>query len=284
MTILGKMLTFLVLVLAVVWNGLVVNAYVTRSNWRAEVKKYQDKAVEAAESANSQAKLVAAQRDAAADSQRVLREEITRLDTQLKDVRGQITSLKDSYDKALKAQAAAGEVEAKLQANNASLIEQVNNLTTTLGEKEGKLNQQNLEAERAKAEQTRAQLEAAAYQQRYEKLNEQYQNLQDRVRNMQIGNTSGTEVRAAAPTGFRGTVRAFSGDLVAFTPGLDAGLQRGAKLTAYRYLPGGGGKYLGTVTVTDVSPKEAVGRFVLPPNTRPSADNYPRSGDELKPN
>jgi hypothetical protein len=285
MTVLGKMMVFLVLVLSIIWNGLVVNAYVTRSNWRAELKKYQDKSVEAAESAYAQSRLLAAQTDAAADTQRVLKEEIASLNKQVEESRTQLASLRKSYEEKLAMDAARGNAESQLQTNNDALMGQVDRLTKTLGEKEVVLNKLNLEAERSKAEETRAQLEAASYQQRYEKLNEQYQNLQERVRDLQFGSASRNplDARVTAPTGFRGTVRTGGTDLIAFTPGLDAGLQPGSKLTLYRYLPGGNGKFLGTVTVTDVSTKDAVGRFTPPAGVRLVGENIPRPGDELKP-
>ena len=79
MTILGKMLVFLVLVLTLVWNGLVVNAYVTRTNWRAEAKRSQDKAVEAADSANKMKGLLESERECALTPMRALRRGDARL-------------------------------------------------------------------------------------------------------------------------------------------------------------------------------------------------------------
>src|SRR6516165_5492529 len=79
MTILGKVLVFVVLVLSIVWNALVVNAYVTRTNWQAEAKRSQAKAKEAADSATAVKNLVDEERSTAAERERSYREDRDRL-------------------------------------------------------------------------------------------------------------------------------------------------------------------------------------------------------------
>ncbi|MGL6095543.1 MAG: hypothetical protein ACRC7O_07080 [Fimbriiglobus sp.] len=280
MTALGKMLVFLVLVLSLVWNGLVANAYVTRSNWKAELKKYQDKSVEAAESANSLRKLVDAEQDAAEDSKRVLREEITRLYTQKATLETQKAGILKDYEEKLASEKQRGNDEGKLQANNNALLKQVDNLTAAMQVRDQEINKLTLETETARAARLKAELEAASQQLRADRFAEQLLLANEKMAELKLGpSRSAVEPRAAAPAGFRGTVRARKDDLVSFTPGLDAGLKVGTTLTVFRQTPTP--KYLGKLTVIQVDPKEAVGRFVPPPG-RAAADDFPKPDDELK--
>jgi hypothetical protein len=87
------------------------------------------------------------------------------------------------------------------------------------------------------------------------------------------------------PDGVRGKVTAFDkdGGLVQLDIGLDAGLSPGATLDVYRME--GGAKYLGTVTLTDVRPKAAVGKF-KPVSGKPlgqlKPDELPKVGDVVE--
>jgi hypothetical protein len=85
------------------------------------------------------------------------------------------------------------------------------------------------------------------------------------------------------PENIRGTVEAnmSSDGFVLISLGIDAGLEPGSKLDVYRET--GGGKYLGTLTVTGtLRPKEAVAEF-RPARpvalTQLSAAELPKKGD-----
>lgn len=283
MTIIGKLLVFMVLLLSLVWNGLVVNAYVTRSNWAAEAKKYQGKAVEAADSANAMRKLVDAEREAAEDAKRVIREDRDQLYTRYAALEKQYADLNKAYQDKLDAEKAIGGTQNQLQANHKSLLEQVDNLTKLLQDKEKAITDMTLTTERSVAAKVKADLEAAAQQQRAERLYEQYQKLQEDFTEAKSGSRgalSGLDPKAKAPAGFRGTIRSRDGDFVSFTPGVDAGLQKGTTLTVFRLTPTP--KYIGKIKVIQVDPKEGVGQFVAPAGLRLNADDYPKTGDELK--
>lgn len=284
MTIFGKLLVFLVLLLSLIWNGLVVNAYVTRSNWAAEAKKAQAKAQEAADSANNLRKLVDAQQEAGEDAKRVLREDRDQLYTRYAALEQQYKDLNKAYQDKIDAEKAVGNTQNQLQANHKTLLEQVDNLTKLLAEKEKAVTDMTLTTERSVAAKVKAELEAAAQLQRAERLYEQYQRLQEELSEQKSGSggaLAALDPKRAAPAGFRGTIRTGGTGLVSFTPGLDAGLQQGAVLTVYRLTPTP--KYVGTVKVTQVDPKEAVGQFHPPAGVRLNADDYPKPGDELKP-
>lgn len=84
----------------------------------------------------------------------------------------------------------------------------------------------------------------------------------------------------AVPEGVRGTLTAYKDGLAVLSIGLDAGLAVGSVLDLYR--GGNDGKYLGTVVVEKVYPKEAVARF-KPADQRPLArlkpEQLPKVGD-----
>lgn len=289
MTVLGKMLVFLVLVLSLIWNGLVVNGYVTRTNWRNEAKKYQDQAVKAANSATEMKKLLEAEREAAEERIRALREDNYRANAQLLTVSKEKDSLLKQYNDTFAAAQKQGLEFATLQANLKRLADQVDNQDTQLREKETMLNAATLAAERARVSMTEAQIEANAQKQRAERLaqitQEQSEELEGFRRLGLTGRSSGSgRPTIPAPIGFRGTVTnvgtSGSETLVTLKPGLDAGLREGTELTVFRL--GDNPRYLGKVQVLRSDPKEAIGKFIAPPNVRPGADSYPRVGDELK--
>lgn len=288
MTALGKLLVFVVLMLSLVWNGLVVNAYVTRSNWRAEAEKYRKEYAQQAESANNLRKLLEEERKAGEDSRAVLRVEQDRLYKQYVEADKQYRDLDDKFKKQqasdLKLEAAAK----ALQGNIDGLNEQVKTQTDLLAKKEKELVTLTLASENAKSEMVKAQLERDAQQQRAERFADRIRELSDSINELRaLGGRApaGFEQRGVAPVGFRGTVRKYEGDAkegyVSLTPGLDAGLRVGAVLTVFRTEPTA--KYVGKVIITQVDPKEAVGRFVPPPASKLGADDLPKPNDELKP-
>src|SRR5262249_7869049 len=64
---------------------------------------------------------------------------------------------------------------------------------------------------------------------------------------------------APPPANLRGEVTRVAGDLVQVTVGIDAGVSKGTILDVVRL--DNGGKFVGTIKITDVYPKEAVGVF-----------------------
>jgi hypothetical protein len=85
----------------------------------------------------------------------------------------------------------------------------------------------------------------------------------------------------------RGEVLDVADDLVTISVGIDSGLAVGTVLEIYRL--NGGGRYLGTVRVTDafnLYPKQAVVKFT-PASGQPLArlrpEDLPKKGDLVKP-
>ena len=92
---------------------------------------------------------------------------------------------------------------------------------------------------------------------------------------------------AAVLPNLRGEVKDVAGDLVTIPLGIDAGLGVGTVLEIYR--TNGGGRYLGTVKVTDafnLYAKQAVVKFT-PASGQPLArlrpEELPRKGDLIRP-
>jgi predicted RNase H-like nuclease (RuvC/YqgF family) len=297
MTILGKVLVFVVLVLSIVWNALVVNAYVTRTNWQAEAKRSQAKAKEAADSATAVKNLVDEERSTAAERERSYREDRDRLYVQnaqlLKDrdeLSGQVNNA-FAQQKGLNAQAGI------LQANIDKLQKQVDTLDQQIREANKQLTDLTLQAQRDRVAAGEAQRDAAMQQQRVDRWAQKVQQLTDELAEykQRYGELQGrgTPKAPSLPVGFRGTVSRTEGSaqdiragrdvLVEFTPGLDAGVRQGAVMTVYRR-QGASGKYLGTLTVVSANAKDGVGRFT-PANAKAvGADDLPKAGDELMPN
>lgn len=290
MTILGKMLVFLVLVLTLVWNGLVVNAYVTRTNWRAEAKRSQDKAVEAADSANKMKGRLESERESSESAVRVLREENARLYEQVKALNDQLKTLTKQYTDSFDgAQKEASQI-ATFQSNVDKLQKQLDSTTALLAQKEKDIDDLTKAAERDRVLAQKASLDAQSQMQRAERLATRVQELAEDNENFKRGGGRQTGVgeRAVpAPEGFRGTIRRVSRDpaggdiLVTLTPGLDAGLQQGAMLAVSREKPTP--KYLGKIVIVLADPKEAVGRFLPPPGVRLSPEDLPQINDTLAP-
>ena len=121
MTALGKILVFFVLILSVVWNALVVNSYVTRTNYKTELEKEQKLRAEAANSANYERKR-ADETKAASDAV------IAQSESAIRQLRGQIATLTTNADQASAVVAAA---QINVQNQNANNLATLNNTVKT---------------------------------------------------------------------------------------------------------------------------------------------------------
>lgn len=283
MTVIGKMLVFLVLLLAIIWNALVVNAYATRTNWKDQAEKAQAQAAQAAEAANNLRKLIEAEREASEDKARVLREDGARLYEQLQTMKRNYDEVNRAYQGVQNADQQRRDIDNQLQANVNTLQKQVDDLTRILALKEKDVDRLTMESEKSKADATKANIDADVQRRRAEQLAELIQDLQERLREQNAPRgTNPLDRKVQPPTAFRGTVRRREGDLVAITPGADAGLRVGAVLDVQR-IAGGSGKYVGKLKIIQVDPKESVGQFTPPAGVRLGPADYPMPGDEVVP-
>lgn len=288
MTALGKILVFLVLVLSLVFNALVVNAYVARTNWKVAADKSAKSAKDAADSANGMKTVLDEAIAANEDAKRVLREERDRLYNQLVIAQAEVNRLDEANKQQLAAASRLNVQIDVLQANIKRLTKQVDDYDKLLAAKELQINQLTAAANASKVAENKAILERDAEKQRAEGFAQRLQELSDEVEGYR---RQGLAPRPGArgpslPAQFRGTVQKFDrdGGYVTITPGLDAGVQVGAVMSVYR-TRGVEGKYLGKIVIRSTDPKQAVGVFQpANPRNQLAADDYPRAGDELKPN
>lgn len=288
MTAIGKMLVFLILVLSLIWNFLVLNAYTARTNWQREAKKYQIEAVAAAESANKMKALRDVEAESADDAKRSLQQGSDRYYTQLDQLYQARATLNAQYNTAFSDAQKKAAAAAQQQANNEKLSGQVTELDNQLKKKEEQVAQLVTAANLARADMERAKLEAAAFKRASEANQDRVQKLQEEIAEAKLGGSGIPGVRSpAAPVGYRGTITYVEQDktgvLIEFGPGLDAKLQKGTVLQVNRLTPTG--RYLGKLTVIFVNTKQAVGQFE--PATRgtvPAGEALPKVGDQVSSN
>ena len=282
MTAIGKMLVFLVLVLSLVFNGLVVNAYVTRSNWKKVADEQKATAQKAADAVRSMLKLLEEERAAAADALRRAREERYQYEELYLKEKTAAEGLRVTVTKSLVEARKDNTTQIAAQALADSLQKQVDDLTRQLTQLQEENNTLVKQREFAITAKEQAEIEANAQLKRANQLETDLRRATDLIQQYKTGGRPSLpgELRAAAPEGFRGTVRTYQDGYVAFTPGLDAGLQKNASLMVYRLQPEP--KYLGKLVVIQVDPKEAVGRFIPAQGSRPTPSGLPQPGDEVK--
>jgi multidrug efflux pump subunit AcrA (membrane-fusion protein) len=276
MTALGKILVFVVLVLALVWNALVVNAYVTRVNWKTELDKTQAKLVQAADAANSERAKADRTREAADAVIAQLKEEIARLKTS----ETTLTASRDDYEKKL---AAAQKVEAEAQtrdtqekANAQKTQKQVDVLQKDLDASEKISNDRLIAEQKAKNDALQAKINEESAKRARDELEGKLLKLND----PNLGKGGVGSIRPQVDKDFKATVTSVEGTDVVINLGANARLQKGAVLSISRYKPEA--KFVGTLTITSVDPFYAVGRFTAPANVaKPGPNDMPKAGDTV---
>lgn len=279
MTTIGKILTFLILILSLAWGYLTVNAFVARTNWRAEANRYQKEATAAADSANKMKTLLDSERDAAEDAKRALQQERERLYTQVNLLKTQLDTLSKTYEATFTDTKTKAADVVKVQANVDKLNQQVKTLDDQLKAREATITALTLEKEAARVAASAAQIERDGIKKQNETLTERNakltSDLEEIVRYGRAGALPG-QLTPTVPEGFRATVLTYRADkLVDINAGLDAGLQKGSELKVTR-----AGNYLGALRVVRSDPKNAVGEFIPAYTGRAlTADSAPRAGD-----
>lgn len=291
MTLIGKILAVLVLLLALVWMWFTVSVFVARTNWKNQAETYKAAYAEARTARETEHRAYQAEKDA-------LERQVLSYDTRVKGLTEQIAKLQADAKVSETALANANMAAKNAEANAAELTARVQGMTDEVKKTRDRNN--NLEDERVvlvikreQAEKDRQAAENLARQASGDKLlaEQRLETAQAQVAELRSGGTTAAEaVRrsfekpvAPLPEGVRGTVTAYSSGYVALSIGIDAGLTNGAVLDVYR--SEGGGQYLGTVTVERVYPKEAVGKFRPADPTRTVGrlrpDELPKVGDTV---
>jgi hypothetical protein len=298
MTWLGKILAIVVMLLSLVWMWLTAADYSTRVSWKAQAKTYQDAFKEAvaarqSEHARHQAELAALYStvDSSQKELAAMRSELGTLAKANKDNKAEL-------DRLITAAATADQQVVRLQTNIDAMTKELNIVRDRNNRLEADRQELTISREQARRDALAASNEAKLANQIKDDVARQNEEL--RNENAELRATGGGDpTRAVArsvnknappvPENLRGTVTAYdranAPDLVEISLGLDAGLNFGSELDVYRLE--GGGKHLGTLTVTNVYAKKAVAKFKPADPNRPvarlRADELPKVGDIVAP-
>ena len=290
MTWVGKILAVLVLVLALAWMWFTASVYVARTNWKNDRDAWKKLYEEAKTARTTELDSYRAEKDA-------LERQLLAAQTSNKGLAAQVAKLKGDTDKTNEALAKLTDTYQKadikateLQALNQAMAAEVQTSRKRIAELEGErvnlvIAKETAEKDRQAAENLtrQAQTNQQLAEQRLERLATELAEVR-----AVGGGTAGAvangfgKAPAAVPEGIRGTVTAYKDGYVQLSIGIDAGLSVGSTLDIYRH--DDGGKYLGTVSVTNVYPKEAVGVFKSSENRpvgRLRPDQLPKQGDTV---
>jgi hypothetical protein len=297
MTWLGKILTIVIFFGALFWAYLNVQSHVLSTNWKVERDRYATAYKEAAgKRQDDYNRHLAAEdllrRQIAIEQTKnaALSKTIETLSSAAKKGAADFVALQNEFDK--------GDINAvKHQANIQTLNAELNAVRERNYLLEDNSVKQAIATEEAKAEMVRAQNSEKLAQQIAADNAQKAEALQNRVNELRAqgaGGGPGAGVlnqidRRPAPVlaNLRGEVTDVAGDLVTISIGIDAGLGVGTVLEIYRV--DGGGRYLGTVKVTDafnLYSKQAVVKFT-PASGKPLSqlrpEELPRKGDRIRP-
>jgi hypothetical protein len=287
----GKILTFLVFIGAGVWAYFSAAAFVTRTNWQVRADQYKKAFEDSEKFREKEARANAAALAALNQLYDAEKKRVEELDKGLTDLRATVAKDDATYKQlltnytTLQAQANVRDAQVKAIQDELKTTRDRNNL---LQDQAVALVLLKEAADRARiGAENDSRLARAIVDENAKKI----ETLTALVTELRQTGGSGTatvlrnieKAPAPLPENIRGTVEAnMSTDgFVLIGIGIDAGLEPGSKLDVYRET--GGGKYLGTLTVTgSLRPKEAVAEFrpARPVGlTQLRPDEMPRKGD-----
>ena len=296
MTWLGKILTIVIFLGALVWAYFTIQSHVLATNWKVERDRYKAAYDEArARRQDDSSRHLAAEdllrRQIAVEQTRnaSLSKTIETLSAAAKKEATNFVILQEQFEK--------GDVNAvKHQANITTLNSELTAVRLRNYELEDNSVKQAIATEEAKAEMVRAQNSEKLAQQIAADNAQRAEALQSRVDEMRLRGSAGGSggvaplldpKPAAVLPNLRGRVEDVAGDLVTISVGIDAGVGVGTVLEIYR--TEGGGRYLGTVKVTDafnLYAKRAVAKFT-PASGQPLArlrpEELPKKDDLIRP-
>ena len=281
MTALGKTMVIFVFLLTLIWSYLVVNSWVTRTNWKVEADKQNKIAKDNYEGAKAISEQAKADRSASDAKLAALQANVDRLQQQLGEGRGQYIKLYEAYDSKLKGDRENDKKADVLLAELEKVQEEVKEYTKNLKAMETALDAQIIVTEKNKNEKEAALRAAAAELQARTLAEGKLTAKEEELAQVKGGNRG--NARPLAPQNFRGTIKSVSGDFIEITPGLNSGLKPNTQLTIQRTI--GNKNFIGTLTIGDtIDPDRAVGRWTPPSNVKtPKGDDFPKVGDEVVP-
>jgi hypothetical protein len=292
MSWIGKILTFIVLIGAVVWMYFTVSTYAGRTNWKARADAFEKAAKESEANREREMRDNQLAREALVRLYRAEKERADQLEKGYQDLSASGRKLNEDYTQ-IENGLRESDVEAKKTAARIKTIQDelayTRTRNNTLEDDRVKLV---LLKEAADRERLRAENESRLARSLADDNAKKVETLTALVTELRQTGGSGVasvlrsieKVPSPLPENIRGTVtRDMVNNFVQISLGIDAGLEPGSRLDVYR--ESGGGKYLGTLVVTkSLYPKEAVAEF-KPARPVPLAqlrpDELPRKGDTV---
>jgi hypothetical protein len=271
MTVLGKILAILNLVLSVAVAAFIIMTYVARTNWNAAYEAQKTRATAAQASADA------------------YRAEVEKLQGELNNARTEVASAKAQVAEAKANAAAAAKIHqdnlAKekvttrglmdenkaLKDGTAKLQEEVNQIRGQLAQREERIAKMQKEVQDSRDSEVEALIALKAEQARNERLLSENERLVSE--NQRLQQSRGTVLASGNGESRRNPPREDVEGLVKSTDpsgyltlsiGSDAGLSRGNTLEVYRLKPDP--KYLGTIQILSVRPDQAVAKPITKPN------------------
>jgi len=268
MTALGKALTFFNVLFAIVTGVLIVVVFITRTNWRVGMERWEQEAKAAKAALESEKQASIQKKNDAEEQKKKLVEEIASLN---KTIRGKDEEVKTEKDRAagFEVQLAkygqistAGTAEiGRLQVERNQMADQLKKLTDEHAKTVNEL-------ANTSSRETYADLRAKALEQNLIETREKLAGIQRRYEELRARQPAGGA--GADPNPPRrpsietnGEVSGISGNLAQITLGSDNGIERGHILQVYRpdLKNPANSLYLGTLTVDRTQPHAAVGTF-----------------------
>jgi hypothetical protein len=298
MTWLGKILAFFVLIGAVVWMYLSVQAFVLRTNWKVEADRWRQ-AYEQIRSARE------AEYQRFRSTEEALRRQLLAEQRRSSELQKSVAELANrgarDADATRRLQKLYEEADVKavqLQASRDALIKEVSSVRARNEQLENERQRLIVAAEEARREAVRARIAERAAQFVAEQNAALVEELREKLRQLNRSLLAGGSTQSPALReldkppppplpNLRGEVTAVAGDLVVLSIGYEAGLNVGTELELYRLQ--GESRYLGTVKITspaNLYPKQAVATFIPARNVpfaRLTPAEKPRPGDLVKP-
>ena len=270
MTIFGRLLVWMNLLFAVFTGALIVFVFTTRANWVAAYKDAEGKAKTAeaaykAERGAHESDLRQKEAESAG-----LKEQVKQLQTAVETAQQEARSARELASKHEGLNTAANTQQQKAQTELAQIREERDALVKQQADLRQRIVdiQKQLDGQVEKA--VLADLRARNMEQKANNLLRQVEELTVKVRQMEADSLLGGGTGAGAPSitdpparsapaGVQGKVThvgTAGSNLAQIDIGSDSGLSGGNSLTVYR-----GGEYLGELTLTTVTAKQAVGKF-----------------------
>ncbi len=265
MTILGKTLAILQLVLSLFVGWLILLTYVTRTNWHNAYLEL-DKQVKAS---RADANVYRTDAEEAKGTNKKLADEITALKEKMKS---------NEELAAVQAQQLNQQLEAERQKNKIVTADETattgeigrrqtetGNMTALMTALQDKLKTKEKEAEDSRAAMVEAQIAASSERERNNNLLNQVEKLTKEVQKMQQTGPAGALAAHKNPPAedVEGVVKATDpqSGYVTITIGSDQGIHKGNTLDVYRLRPDA--VYLGVIEILAVHANEAVGKPIM---------------------